>query len=937
MKKILLFVLLCTCSLVLQAQTFFDVNGIRYMIEDNHAVIARQDRELTGDFVIPATVTYGNTEYSVTRLMSPDDSESGGGGAFQECKITGISLPASITEIPNNTFSACKQLSSVTLLGPVTRIGSAAFRECEALTAIDLPDDVTEMGGQAFFESGLTQFKIPAGVTRLNDWVFLNTKITYLEIPASVTSIGISVLATDKTDEQGQPLRRTVKMFQRDCRLIEISSLETFGDLTTIDLQVPAGGKVVYQEYFPWMNMHSITEYGEDTGEVLVPDQRHVTIEDIRYMLKDGEAYVDIQPETLSGEITIPEKVTYDDTEYPVTTIMGSYDVNLSGSFTDTQVTKVTLPSSIKTIGLQAFKNAQNLQEVVLNEGITEIVEGAFIECPELTTINIPSTVSVIHKGLFKDCPKLKTLTLPEGITDLEGEALFNSGIETLTIPSTCTSLGSCSLYLPNLKTLIMKVKEPTDIINAGEYHLETMNCAVFSDYFMPNYEVVRKFLSNVDVIVPLGCAESYKLQDPWFYCKSITEEGDDYYQPKTISVNIDGINYILKENTVEGQDEPVRTATIGQQNPKLLSGDIVIHEKVSYANKEYDVTDIFTSIIDFNGDDRGYSSGAGAFQECAITSISLPATITTIPTKAFYGCQQLKSVTLPEGITTIRAGAFANCSSLEEIYLPETITYMGGNYIFRNCTSLKKVNIPNQVTSLSDELFMNSGIETFIIPQNITSIGWACFAFTHLKNIKICHKSYSDGSISFPEDIFSDISGITLIVPEGTKASLYSQVYPWKDFENIIEYSDQNDEHQYNAYRVEFEEEAEEETPAGARTRAPEENNAKVTIGFTPSGVAPELPTEIEKDGKKYTIVYKEALTTMPANDVVLKVALTLVAEKGDANGDGTVNVNDVLCVIDYFLDKNPSPFNFINADVNEDGTVNVNDVLGIIDIIIH
>ena len=162
MKKSLLFVLLCTCSLVLQAQTFFDVNGIRYMIEDNHAVIARQDKELGGGFVIPATVTYENTEYSVTRLMSPEDSESGGGGAFQECKITGISLPASITEIPNNTFSACKQLSSVIINGPVTRIGSAAFRECEALKAIDLPDDVTEMGGQAFFESGLTQFKIPA-------------------------------------------------------------------------------------------------------------------------------------------------------------------------------------------------------------------------------------------------------------------------------------------------------------------------------------------------------------------------------------------------------------------------------------------------------------------------------------------------------------------------------------------------------------------------------------------------------------------------------------------------------------------------------------------------------------------------------------------------------------------------------------------------------
>ena len=178
MKKSLLFVLLCTCPLFVQAQTFFDVDGIRYMIEDNHAVIARQDRELTGDFVIPAIVTYGDVEYNVTRLMSPDDSESGGGGAFQECEITGISLPASITDIPNNTFQNCKQLSSVILNGPVTRIGGHAFEGCEALTTIDLPDEVTEMGDAAFQGTGLTAFTIPAGVTVLNMYVLADTKIT---------------------------------------------------------------------------------------------------------------------------------------------------------------------------------------------------------------------------------------------------------------------------------------------------------------------------------------------------------------------------------------------------------------------------------------------------------------------------------------------------------------------------------------------------------------------------------------------------------------------------------------------------------------------------------------------------------------------------------------------------------------------------------------
>ena len=292
----------------------------------------------------------------------------------------------------------------------------------------------------------------------------------------------------------------------------------------------------------------------------------------------------------------------------------------------------------------------------------------------------------------------------------------------------------------------------------------------------------------------------------------------------------------------------------------------------------------------------------------------------------------------LPEGITSIGAGAFENCTSLEEIYLPETITDMIGG--FGNCTSLKKVNIPKQITSLSEQCFRDSGIETFIIPKNITSIGWACFGGTHLKSIKICHESYSEGSISFPEDIFGDISDVTLIVPEGTKESLYSQVYPWKDFGNIIEYSDQHDEHQYNNYRVEFEEEAdeeeepveEEETPAAGRSRLKKTKafDEPVTAGFTPSGVAPELPTEIEKNGKKYAVKYKESLAVMPASDVVLKVALTRIGA-GDVNGDGTVDANDITEIVKYILHPWDG-FNIDAADANDDGVVNIADIIYIL-----
>lgn len=1079
MKKSLFSVLFCFCTLIVQAQTFFSVDGIRYLIEDDHAVVARQDKELAGDINIPATVNYEATEYNVTRLLSPEDSESGGGGAFQECLITGIVLPASITEIPNQTFSKCTQLSSVNLPNTLTKIGDYAFDGCSGLKAIVLPETVKELGTGAFNEcSTLSTINIPAPVTTLSDELFLNTAIETFEIPANITRIGAYALANNTLTK--------VKSNIRDVRTISYD-VTSFGNVTKADLEVPAGGKVVYQEYYPWMDFKTITEFGEDTGEALVPDQRHVVINGIRYMLKDGKALVAIQPVNLEGDIIIPATISYESTDYPVTAIQdcywsygshmnderGAYHQSYRGAFTDTQITSVKLPASITNIGKFAFYRAEVLKQVELAEGLTTIGDWAFAHCTALTDINIPSTVTVLPYGALAYTEGLKDLVVSEGVTTIGMECLIGSGIETLTLPSTCTLLGYQALEIPYLKALYVNVKEPTDI-KAIDYNDQpaTMNGTVFGHD--SDQAGTRERLSKTDLIVPLGCTESYKVQAPWFNFRSITDAGSpylklnnsvfsapegsftvtntenngepefeyhdgwyeqtythglclkqgttvsfstaaeaswiyvylfssnsntvlldgveitnseigddqsgtysfrrydklvaagnhtitcntyegnqwpcmfllrvqnvsgDYYQPQKFGVNIDGINYVLEETVVEGQDEPVRTATIARQNTSL-SGDITIPAKVSYAKTvlqdnnwvtleahDYDVTEMVIPGFEIDEAPGIHRTTDGAFQECAITSISLPSTLKIIPGGTFNDCQQLKSVTLAEGITTIGAGAFANCINLEDIYLPETVSNMDGWYIFGNCTNLKKVNIPEKVTSLGNGCFMRSGIETFLIPKNITSIGDACFGETNLKNIKICHESYEEGTISFPEGIFNDVSGITLIVPEGKKASLYSQVYPWKDFEDIIEYTDQNDEHQYNAYRVGIEE-ATDETPASVHRRAGE-TATEMTVGFTPSGVAPELPTTIEKDGKKYFVQYKQELSVMPAQDVILQVVLI---EIGDVNGDGEVNVGDIVTVCNFMAGK--GTVSQQQADVNGDGEVNVGDIVTICNI---
>ena len=103
--------------------------------------------------------------------------------------------------------------------------------------------------------------------------------------------------------------------------------------------------------------------------------------------------------------------------------------------------------------------------------------------------------------------------------------------------------------------------------------------------------------------------------------------------------------------------------------------------------------------------------------------------------------------------------------------------------------------------------------------------------------------------------------------------------------------------------------------------------------MGFTPSGVAPELLTVIEKDGKKYVVEYKEDLSVMPAQDVILKADLI---ELGDASGDGKVDVADATRILNYLLGGNTSLFKAAAADMNGDGLIDIADAVMIVSLLV-
>ena len=181
-----------------------------------------------------------------------------------------------------------------------------------------------------------------------------------------------------------------------------------------------------------------------------------------------------------------------------------------------------------------------------------------------------------------------------------------------------------------------------------------------------------------------------------------------------------------------------------------------------------------------------------------AIGEITIPNSVTSIDSSAFYGCTSLTSVTMSDSVTSIGNPAFYNCTSLKSIEVSENnknyvsvdgilfnkdkselITYPAGktdseyaipnsvtsigSYAFYGCTSLTSVEIPDGVTSIGDMAFNNcTSLTSVTIPNDVTSIGYGVFqGCTSLTSVTIPNSVTSIDSSAFSS--CTSLIGITI------------------------------------------------------------------------------------------------------------------------------------------------------------------------------
>ena len=125
------------------------------------------------------------------------------------------------------------------------------------------------------------------------------------------------------------------------------------------------------------------------------------------------------------------------------------------------------------------------------------------------------------------------------------------------------------------------------------------------------------------------------------------------------------------------------------------------------------------------NEDKSSYSvSGLG---NCTDTELIIPhkynnLPVTSIHSRAFYGCTQFTIITIPDSITYINYGTFSGCSSLTSITIPNSLTSIGED-AFSGCSSLSSITIPDSVTSIGNLAFYDCSSLTSVTFSNAN--GW--------------------------------------------------------------------------------------------------------------------------------------------------------------------------------------------------------------------
>ena len=412
----------------------------------------------------------------------------------------------------------------------------------------------------------------------------------------------------------------------------------------------------------------------------------------------------------------------------------GSCGENLTWSYTEATKTLIISGTGAMDDGWPWGAYRMEIQNVIIEEGVTSIGRRAFYACMNMTSVTIPKSITSIGEEAFSYCSRLSSvhitdivawcniffgdnpiylaqhlyvngeavtdLVIPNGVTSISANAFTGcTGLISVTLGDSVTTIENSAF---NGCTGLTSVNIGKNVTTIGDYAF--YNCTTLSS------------LTISDNVATIG---NYAFAS----CTSLTS--------LTIGDNVATIgNYAFDGCT------SLFSLAIG--------GKITTINKSTFHNCK--------SLSSLTIGDNITTLGDGAFSGCtALTSLTIPQSVTTIGNEVFFNCSTLISITGGDNIANIGRDAFTRTAWVGN--QPNGLAYVGNAlylykgtmpentsieirkgttciaaYAFRRCKELVSVTIPNSVKGIGEEAFAQCSLSAINLPSSVEAIGHEAF-----------------------------------------------------------------------------------------------------------------------------------------------------------------------------------------------------------------
>lgn len=548
---------------------------------------------------------------------------------------------------------------------------------------------------------------------------------------------------------------------------------EAFYQTKIKNIEIPPSVSLIgYQAFY--------TNRVNDTNITIHPDNPHLSSENNILMNK--------------AKTVIMTKIGYINVRNLI--IPEGVEVINDDAIQNTNITSLTLPSTLKELKHYSLAYNYSLQKLTINDAAVTIGYGAFAYCHALETIDFGSNLIRIEADAFYN-NSLSSISLPGSLTSISEQAFKSCyNLREISIDSANENykVFDGALYNATLTNLvILPIGRSNQITLASE--LNAINVAIFNEnkfsaINIENNEVFASFDGalyskayetlivgpGTKAKITLHSATNFIGYEAFYGNKNLTtivfnEQLNTINERAFHSSELKELNFptslkIIKQGAFSSSINITKITfnegleLIGEDAfyncesvTKLTFPDSLLTIKSSAFRYMYNLTEVnfnddlqtiesyafsqnnSLKTITFN--ENLQSIGSWAFENNqALKSVMFGPNLTTIGSYAFYYCNVLENIMFGEGLETIKDAAFYS-TKIKELTFPENLKKIESS-AFANSSLLKIINFNDELSEIGSYAFENcDSLENLVLPKKLTTVNYGTFQYNNnLKSI---------------------------------------------------------------------------------------------------------------------------------------------------------------------------------------------------------